>query len=64
MCKIMEDLMIEAERRGVENGVKKGEENIASLMNKLFIASRYEDAKRAAADKAYRKKLMTEFGLA
>jgi len=55
MCKAMDDLRIKSEMRG--------EDNLASLMKKLFAAGRYEDAERASDDKAYRAKLLAEFGL-
>jgi len=55
MCKIMDDLRTESEKRG--------EDNLATLMMELFALGRDEDAKKASADKTYRAKLFAEFGL-
>ena len=52
------------EKRGDERGKKigedKGEKKTAMLMKILFDTKRYEDAKRAADDDEYRKKLFEE----
>lgn len=56
MCKAMDDLRIESE--------KKGAENILTLMQKLFAAGRVADAEKATNDKAFCAKLLAEFGLA
>ena len=49
------------EERGIARGVAKGENKVASLMDKLFLLGRFEDAKRAAKDKDYRNSLYKEF---
>jgi len=59
MCKAMDDLRIESEKRGI----KKGEDNITTLMLKLFALGRDEDLKRASADKEHCAKLLAEFGI-
>jgi len=75
MCKAMDDLRIESEKRGEKiglekglkrgekRGIKKGEDNITTLMLKLFALGRDEDLKRASADKEYCAKLLAEFGI-
>lgn len=45
---------------GIEKGIEKGEERISRLNQKLINANRYDDLKRAAEDRAFRKKLMKE----
>jgi hypothetical protein len=41
--------------------IDQGEDMFAQLVTKLFALDRTEDAKRAAEDKEYRRKLMEEF---
>jgi len=45
-------------------GQEKGENNILTLMQKLFAAGRVADAEKASNDKTYCNKLLAEFGLA
>ena len=42
-------------------GIEIGEDNLATLMNKLFSLGRIADAEKAASDKEYRAKLFKEF---
>lgn len=48
---------------GIEKGIEKGESRFADLIKVLMAQHRYDDAARAAADKAYRRQLMQEFNL-
>jgi DNA replication protein DnaD len=48
-------------QRGIQQGIQQGEDLFAQLVSKLFALDRTDDAKRAAEDKEYRKKLMEEF---
>jgi hypothetical protein len=41
--------------------IDQGEDMFAQLVIKLFALDRSDDAKRAAEDKEYRRKLMEEF---
>jgi hypothetical protein len=41
--------------------IDQGEDMFAQLVTKLFALGRSDDAKRAAEDKEYRRKLMEEF---
>ena len=44
-----------------ERGMARGENKVASLMDRLFSLGRFEDAQRAAKDKDYRNNLYKEF---
>lgn len=51
-------------REGIVKGREEGANIVVTLMQKLFAADRAEDAEKASNDKAYRDKLLAEFGLA
>lgn len=46
--------------KGMKKGIEKGEERISRLNQTLINENRYDDLKRAAEDRAFRKKLMKE----
>lgn len=60
MCEVLDRI----ENKGIAIGEEKGENNILTLMQKLFAAGRDEDVKKAANDKDYCRKLLVEYGLA
>ena len=72
MCKAMEDMRNESLREGIEQGMKQGmkqgmqqgETRLADLMGRLLEEGRTEEARLAARDKAARKKLYREYGIA
>ena len=76
MCKAWEDSRKVAEKQGMRQGVKQGvkqgmrqgvkqgETRLADLMGKLLEEGRTEEARLAARDKAARKKLYREYGIA
>ena len=47
----------------LDDGINKGEDEMAKLTKKLLEANRIEDCKKAADDKQYRILLMKEFGI-
>ncbi|MCM1263336.1 MAG: hypothetical protein NC313_11515 [Butyrivibrio sp.] len=59
MCEIADRIRREGEREGI----RKGENLFASLLNLLFADGRTEDAKKAAADVTMRNKLYKEYGI-
>ena len=50
-------------RRGRAGGLREGEDRVAQLVTKLIALNRTVDIDRAASDREYRKKLMTELGI-
>ena len=50
----------EAREEGREEGHKEGEENMARLTDQLLAEGLIEECRRAAKDRAYRKKLIEE----
>ena len=46
-----------------ENGIKKGENRLGTLMNILLKNKRYSDAQKASEDEEYREKLYKEYKL-
>ena len=48
---------------GERRGIKKGENNMADLMQRLFAEDRVEDARRAASDQAFRNHLFKEYSI-
>ena len=60
MCKAWEDSRKVAEKQGM----KQGETRLADLMGKLLEEGRTEEAMLASRDKAARKRLYREYGIA
>lgn len=60
MCKAWEDSRKVAEKQGMQ----QGETRLADLMGRLLEEGRTEEARLAARDKAARKKLYREYGIA
>jgi len=54
---------MEVREEGREEGLREGEDRVAQLVTKLIALNRTLDIDRAASDKEYRKKLMTELGI-
>ena len=52
-----------ARDEGRQEGIVKGETNLAALVSKLFALNRIEDVKKLAEDAEYRKQLMKEFAI-
>ena len=46
-----------------ENGIKKGENRLGTLMNILLKNKRYSDAEKASEDEEYREELYKEYRL-
>lgn len=55
MCKALDDLMADSE--------KKGENRMGLLSEKLIKANRTKDLLRVSRDWRYRRELMKEFGI-
>ncbi len=47
-------------QKGMQKGISVGKEQVKCLMNFLFEAGRFKDAKRAAKDDAFCEKLLSE----
>ncbi len=59
-------MMLEAEQRGLERGIEQGEKQITRI-NKLHALlvqdERYDDLKRSTSDKDFRQQLMEQYGI-
>ncbi|MCX4326418.1 MAG: Rpn family recombination-promoting nuclease/putative transposase [Lachnospiraceae bacterium] len=56
-------MMFEAEERGIERGVELGVERINKLNTILLQNKRYSDLERATNDKNFQQQLMSEYGI-
>ena len=56
-------MMFEAEERGIERGVELGVERINKLNTILLQNKRYADLERATNDKNFQQQLMSEYGI-
>lgn len=55
--------LLEREREGRKKGIKEGEKKLATLIDLLYKANRFEDMGHVASDEEYRKKLYKEFNI-
>lgn len=60
-------MMLEAEERGREQGWEQGEKNMKERINKLNMflikEQRFDDLERAASDDYFQQQLMEQFGI-
>ena len=56
-------MMLEAEERGREEGEKRGIERINKLHSLLIKDKRFEDLERSTSDKDFQKQLMEQYGI-
>lgn len=63
VCKALNDIKKNAEKKGMKQGVKQGETRLGALMQKLLADGRTEDACLAAADEGERNRLYREYGI-
>lgn len=63
MSGLGESILQEGFIKGRQEGREEGANNISLLMKKLLDADRVGDAKKASNDRAYRDKLLAEYGL-
>ncbi len=64
VCKALNDIKKNAEKKGMKQGVKQGEKHLGVLMQKLLADGRTEDARLAATDEEERGRLYRECGIA
>lgn len=76
MCKAIDEMVKEGEKRGIEQGRKQGieqgmeqgrkqgESRLGLLISHLFADGRADDARKAAADERIRKEFYREYGIA
>ena len=63
VCKALNDIKKNAEKKGMKQGVKQGETRLGALMQELLADGRTEDACLAAADEGERNRLYREYGI-
>ena len=67
MCKAIDDLILDGEKRGEERGEKRGEKRGQERMARLIVvlSENHKDDLiiKAASDSAFRRKLFKEFNL-
>ena len=52
------------EKKGIKIGEKRGENQLAQLIAKLFDLGKIEDLERVSKDPEYREQLLKDYGLA
>ena len=55
--------LLEREREGEKRGEIRGEKKLATLIDLLYKANRFEDIGHAASDEEYKEKLYKEFNI-
>ena len=60
MCKAIKEML----RDSRQEGRQEGQEKMAALSEKLILSDRISELLKASTDRAYRDKLLEEFGLA
>lgn len=60
---LLEEMMRDERREGVQEGMQKGQERINKLIILLSKQNRNEDIIKAATDREYQEKLLKEFNL-
>ena len=55
-------LTLQSDKLAADN-IKRGENLLASLINKLILVGRSSEIERIAKDESYREKLYKEYGL-
>ena len=59
----LEHLLELREKRGLEEGVEQGKEQLSLLIQKLLEEDRLDDIKKVTTDAAYRELLFIEYNL-
>ena len=68
MCKAIKEMLrdsrMEGRQEGEQEGRLKGQDEMATLSEKLILADRISELLKASTDREFRNKLLLEFGLA
>ena len=68
MCKAIKEMLRDSRREGRQEGEQegrlKGQDEMATLSEKLILADRISELLKASTDREFRNKLLLEFGLA
>ena len=63
MCKALEDIYNNGVQQGILKGTEENENKYDALIIALSNAGRVQEIVRCTSDKAYKKKLLLEFGI-
>ena len=64
MCKAIKEMLRVSRQEGEQEGRLEGQDEMATLSEKLILADRVSELLKASIDREYRNKLLVEFGLA
>ena len=64
MCKAIKEMLRVSRQEGEQEGRLEGQDEMATLSEKLILADRISELLKASTDREYRNKLLVEFGLA
>ena len=64
MCKAIKEMLRVSRQEGEQEGRLEGQDEMATLSEKLILADRISELLKASNDREYRNKLLVEFGLA
>ena len=64
MCKAIKEMLRVSRQEGEQEGRLEGQDEMATLSEKLILADRISELLKASTDREYRNKLLAEFGLA
>ena len=64
MCKAIKEMLRVSRQEGEQEGRLEGQDEMATLSEKLILADRVSELLKASIDREYRNKLLAEFGLA
>lgn len=64
MCKAIKEMLRVSRQEGEQEGRLEGQDEMATLSEKLILADRISELLKANTDREYRNKLLVEFGLA
>ena len=64
MCKAIKEMLRVSRQEGEQEGRLEGQDEMATLSEKLILADRVSELLKASTDREYRNKLLVEFGLA
>lgn len=63
MCTAIEEMLVEREEQGIEQGEMRVNQLIEVLLRQSGQKEIYEEIRRAVTDREYQKKLFDEFGI-
>ena len=60
VCELFDQYVRQGEKRGMQEGIEKGENRLAKLIQMLMDGGRSEDVRKALSDQGFREQLYME----